>query len=194
MTEQLAALQKQIDALKTKSSRVSVADRVITAVAGGLASLKSKVEAEKWLKEKLWHLYGPQPTEVYVKGDFKGIAFAKFPTTGERDRAVSVLKAAGAHEGGDPVWAKPDLPLEVRVLKRFLFEAKHVLTSIWGYPNTSVYADPDTGILYVGNDIALTLGCPIQSWRSSMAKIGKSTFHPRTGPRSRNLPMRPMAT
>ena len=62
--------------------------KIKTAVLGGLSSMSSVNDAWFWLSNKMWDLYGPQPTEVYSKGEFRGIIFAKFDSNAERDSAV----------------------------------------------------------------------------------------------------------
>ena len=81
-----------------------------------------------WLSNKMWDLYGPQPTEVYSKGEFRGIIFAKFDSEEKRDSAVKLLRQSSLREGGNAVWVKPDKALHQRTLRSFAFGAKYLLT------------------------------------------------------------------
>ena len=91
---------------------------------GGLTWLSTKDEAETWVGNKLWYLYGPQPTETFSKGDFRGLLFVKFTTTGDRDAAVRVLKNVG-----DKIWAKKDEEVEIRVIKGLVFGTKELFVT-----------------------------------------------------------------
>ena len=124
--------------------------KIKTAVLGGLSSMSSVNDAWFWLSNKMWDLYGPQPTEVYSKGEFRGIIFAKFDSEEKRDSAVKLLRQSSLREGGNAVWAKPDQVLHQRTLRSFAFGAKYLLTK-WG--DKGIWADPDTGsVLQGGKD------------------------------------------
>ena len=127
-------------------------DRERIAVLGGLRSLASKEDAATWIKDKLWQLYGPQPTEVYCKGEFRGIIFANFSHNGDRDEAVRLLRKAGCTEGGNTVWAKQDQNLQTRILTTFVFATKRFM----GYDGRSVWADVETGSVWLGEDMVAT--------------------------------------
>ena len=97
-------MQKEIEQLKggVTNKDAAVESKVTTAVLGGLAALTSTDEAWTWVSNKLWHLHGPQPTEVYSKGDFRGIVFLKFRDKADRDEAVKLLRQSSIWEGGMP--------------------------------------------------------------------------------------------
>ena len=124
---------------------------------GGLSSLQNGDAAKDFVSNKLWELYGPQP-EIYIKGEFRGIVFAKFDTNGERDAAVRILRATRCNEGGNVVWAKPDKPADVRVLQSLVFGTKHALgkyydkRQIWGDTNE----EDKSGELWLGSDKVFT--------------------------------------
>ena len=126
-----------------------------TAVLGGLAALTGRDEAVTWLSDKLWSLYGPKPVESYCKGDFKGILFAKFASKGERDTAVALLRSAGYEHEGKKVWAKPDMPLEARTVRSFVFAAKNVMNA-WGWHELDLWADPDAGTLKLAGEVVIS--------------------------------------
>lgn len=126
-----------------------------TAVLGGLVSLAGMDEAETWLTDKLWSLYGPRPVETYCKGDFKGILFAKFSSKGDRDTAVAMLRRANRQHGDNTVWAKPDAPLEERTLRSFMFAAKHVMND-WGWELSDLWVEPEAGVLKLARETIIT--------------------------------------
>ena len=110
---------------------------------GGLREHKSVEDAWCWMADELWKAYGPQPCVVYSKGDFKGIAYAKFRNTDERDAAIQIFE--GLRKGGDGgnVWAKIDKELIPRVLSSFLGGLRWLLGE-WGYRKSFYSFDEDT--------------------------------------------------
>ena len=62
--------------MKTQDPRKN---RALTAVIGNLEALSpSLAQAQTWLKDKLFVLQGPPPTQVYGKGFSQGMVFAEF--------------------------------------------------------------------------------------------------------------------
>ncbi|CAK0860472.1 unnamed protein product [Prorocentrum cordatum] len=125
-----------------------------TMVLGGLQTLVDLDSAKGWVHDKVWELYAPQPEEIYTKGELQGIIFAKFGTIGDRDAAVKAFRKASFKEGGNTVWAKHDQPLQKRVVTSIVFGVKHLLKK-WGYDGKAVWADPEEGKVWVGEDIAV---------------------------------------
>ena len=127
----------------------SEVDRQCTAVIGGLRDADSADDASTWVKDKLWQMWGPQPVEVYCKGDFRSVMFAKFSSKTDRDSAVVLLKQAGG------VWAKADQPIEVRAKASLAFGLKFLLHDKWGYEKYAIWADPESGSVWLGDDMVL---------------------------------------
>ena len=156
-------LHKRIEALELQLSKVSPEGyssngrdaQSTTAIHGGLGALSSMEEATQWLQDKLWTLYGPRVVETYTKGDFRGLLFAKFTSVTDRDNAVTLLRRACCQENGQQVWMKPDLPIEPRTIKSFLFGMKYQLVQ-WGETKAAVWADPEAGTLQIGKRFILT--------------------------------------
>ena len=82
---------------------------------------------------------GLHPQEVYWKGDWNGMLWAKFNNESERDKAVKVLKGCGLGAGG---WAGVDRVLEDRVVGSFLLGLKRHLVD-WGFDRKEVRVDLD---------------------------------------------------
>ena len=93
MSKEIETLKIEIEALKSKHVEPEVLE--CTSLVGGLSSLQNLENAKIWITNKLWKAYGPTPGEIYCKGEFKGIAFIKFGTKGERDAAVQIFREAG---------------------------------------------------------------------------------------------------
>ena len=115
------------------------------AVLGGLFALENLEYAKKWITNKMLSSCGPCPTEMYCKGEFKGILFAKFGTKGERDTAIQIMRKGRCSEGGQQVWMKPDLPIEDRVRHSFVFGVKYLLAGDWGWEEKAIWAEPEGG-------------------------------------------------
>eukprot|EP00929_Paragymnodinium_shiwhaense_P081765 TRINITY_DN42878_c0_g1_i1.p2 TRINITY_DN42878_c0_g1~~TRINITY_DN42878_c0_g1_i1.p2 ORF type:complete len:147 (+),score=39.07 TRINITY_DN42878_c0_g1_i1:159-599(+) len=79
-----------------------------------------------------------------------GVLFAKFRDTHERDAALRRLRDKSSRDGDNEYWAKPDMPLEQRVVQSFLFGAKYLFAK-WGFAKTALWVDLDKSEFYVGN-------------------------------------------
>ena len=103
-----------------------------TAVLGGFGALGNFEKAQKWLSNKLWEDWVPVPVDIHDKGDLKSVIFAKFKSQAERDTAIGLIKSSNDSVSGTEVWAKPEVPLEQRVVKDIAFGAKHVMSEVCG--------------------------------------------------------------
>ena len=153
----LTLMEQEIASLKTSGDHAEDGYcRERTVIIGGLGTLSSVEEAKKWITDQLWHLYGPQPGDIFTKGDFKSVIFAKFASKGQRDTAANLLQKARMTEGGSPVWARPDHPLEMRVLRSLVFGTKYVMKQ-WGYSGLWADAEEGTGVLWYGSDLVFSV-------------------------------------
>ena len=125
LTQQIAQLEVQMRTLM----QTGTDETKLIAVFGGLDSLGDEWEASKWIKDRLWEGYVVPATEYYVKGDFKGLLFAKFSKQDDRDTAVATIRSL-KHDmsDGKRVWAKEEQPLGLRVARQTLFGAKWMLS------------------------------------------------------------------
>ena len=71
-------------------------------VLGGLQSIEDLESAKGWVNNKLWEGYGPKPEEIYSKGEFRGIIFAKFVNNSDRNIAVNILQKVLSTRGATP--------------------------------------------------------------------------------------------
>jgi hypothetical protein len=151
-TKKLDEMRADIEKIKYGPTPQPGDQRSLTAVIGGLHALADQTKATKWLQDKLKELAAPQPIEVYTKGkEFKGLIFAKFTTTADRDLAIGVIRSLAEH-----VWAKKDMAVQARAKERYLFMLKKLLVS-WGFERTSVWIDTSKCSLDVGPDEVLTV-------------------------------------
>ena len=115
-----------------------------TAVFGNLPSTITQRDAEAWLKEKLHNICSIEP-EIFCKGDFKGIMFAKFRSTDARDHAVQEFSKARLSHGMNEIWCNKDRPVPVRCQLGFLFAVKKMLAS-WQFK--ALWVEEDDFALY----------------------------------------------
>ena len=154
----LQGMQKQIDELVRGRPAADAEQNACTAVVGGLAGFGTISEASAWLNDKLTALTAPIPVDTYIKGGtFNGLLFAKFRNKLDRDAAVLRMRSASYQYGGNPVWARPDLPIEKRVPEGFLFGFKRQLVE-WGFQRSIVRIDTDALNMKVGSELAVTAG------------------------------------
>ena len=157
---QMSKLEDELNELrKSSSTGQSPTDEYeCSIVLGGLDAMPSLTEATTWVNNRLWELYGPDAQEVYCKGEYRGIIFVKFSTTGKRRDALRLLKNADCTDGGHDVWIKPNKPLELRVLYSLVFGAKFQLSKY--YDKKTIWADVDDrqtrGELWLGCDKIFT--------------------------------------
>ena len=149
-------LQADICRLKKQSEQSSeILERTRSAVVGGLDHSANGEEACEWLKQTLWDKWMPQPTKMFVKGEFKGRVWAKFGSEDDRNEIVAKLRSLALQQNDKIVWAKPDLPIELRVVSSALFGVKWLLSQ-WGkWERQSLWVDVDEGTLKVGDELIM---------------------------------------
>jgi len=138
--------------LDLKTNTEDVSDRDITAILGGFTEADTIDEAGKWINEQLWWNNGPQPTQHYCKGDWKGFIFIKFQTKRDRDAAVTLFRNFKLKFGSKDIWAKADLPIEKRVQESVLYGVKKLFIS-WGYEKLAIWIDNEKHTIQIGSDI-----------------------------------------
>ena len=168
------------------STESEVADRERTAVLGGLSCLSGEAEAYQWLEDKLWDLYGPTPTHKYIKGDFKGIIFAKFHSKEDRDTAVALIRSMIRTHEDPEVWAKPDMLLAPRTLRSTVFGIKYAMVE-WGWPKESLWADKDAGTVKLAGETVLTVSVEGNELKTEYATGWAEYFDDRRHPEVKEI-------
>ncbi|CAJ1381016.1 unnamed protein product [Effrenium voratum] len=167
--KQLADLQSQLDTLKAVPV-VSKADIAKTVVVGGLEDMPSLNAATQWLTDKLRELGGPCHTGTYMKSStFKGLVFAKFNSSYDRDMAAALLRSASMTCGDKHVWATQDLPIPVRARKMFLLGLRWQLGE-WGFSKREIEVGDEYFSLMIAGKVVVKLTNTIgrRSGRSGM--------------------------
>ena len=143
------------DISRTATPRNQTETGCDTMFVGGLDGFKNKHEAEKWLADQMWWSYAPEPKDWYIKGDdFKGKLFAKFGSPAEAGTALQKVQKLNLKYEDKVIFAKIDLPLEVRLTKSQLFLAKDALVG-HGFDKQGLWVDTNTNTLNCGKDIVL---------------------------------------
>ena len=117
LMDRVMLLEKELRALQGSSSpqtRDQREDRDSTAVIGGLNDFTHKDDAAWWLSDQLWQQYGPQVSEFYCKGAFKGMVFAKFRNKDDRDAAMRALNMTTRRRFGSNQISLCTIELHVR--------------------------------------------------------------------------------
>ena len=104
-----------------------------------------------WVKQTLLKARIDYHTEIFHKGregSFNGMVFVKFRTVEQRDNAIRIFNALKTGLSDGKSFMSPDLPIESRVPRSFLFKFKKLLTDCL-FNRSSVYVDPDLGTISV---------------------------------------------
>ena len=110
-------LELELQNLKLNMADQSTQQRYATTGVFGVGNDGTKEEAKAWLEEKIDNLTGGKPHEIYTKGDFNGIVFAKFDSQRHRDKSVEAFRKANLQRAGSRMWATEDTPIEERACK-----------------------------------------------------------------------------
>ena len=131
--------------------------RALTAVFGGLSALNTFEDTSNWVRSEIQKLNLVNPVDMFTKdpdNNFKGMLFAKFSTTKERDDVVQGFKTISM-DREQSQWVKPDLPASIRAPQSFLFGMKRMLVD-WSFEKSSIVrVEPDTNILSIRGERVL---------------------------------------
>ena len=125
---------------------------------GNIPKVTSLDEAKAWLVKhcRTFGLDPPSPADMYTKGSFSNLVFVKCQTESHRDRLIQSIKDVSKqqreHNQEEPIspqmFAKIDLPFDVRTVEGALYAMKKMLVS-WNFNAACVRYDIRAGILTV---------------------------------------------
>ena len=149
MRSQFAQLQKNFDSFKIETPRVMDTSHPenMTILAGNLPNTESVEEAQEFIRKLCVSSGIPQPADIFPKGEYKGIIWAKCVTLSQRDVLIAKIRSSKGTPEKKP-WAKIDLPIDKRTAENVLFAFKRMLCD-WEYPKQAVKVDTDTCTLKV---------------------------------------------
>ena len=87
---------------------------------------------------------------------YKGMVFAEFKDTYERDMAVTLLRTAGLKNHGKQVWASQDRDPVDRAARNFCYGLKRLFKEHWEVPYNVNISEVAPYTLTVGGELALT--------------------------------------
>ena len=119
------------------------------ALFGGLDNA-TREDAEDWILRKLKEFNVAEPLKIFHKGDsFKGILYAKFSSPDAVTKAAIAFDARDHKLNGKTVWAKKDLPIQIRSPLSFLLGLRWQLLQ-WGFSRSEIKVDDTLRTLSVG--------------------------------------------
>lgn len=132
--------------------------RSLTMVVGNIPDTSSLDEAREWLS-KHCQTYGispPKGPDIYCKGSFSGLLFAKCQSISHRDELIQSIREASKQirettpsvSTTGHLFAKMDLPVDQRTVEGTLYSMKRMLVS-WNFSPACVQFDTQQGTLSV---------------------------------------------
>ena len=153
-------LEQELANMKMQGVREASNKGPLSTVIGNIPNVSSFDEAKVWLNKHcsavgLPPIPGP---DVYCKGSFSGLLFVKCQNEGHRDQLIQSIRdtAKQSRETNgfdDPtgrLFAKFDLPLDVRTVEGALHAMKRMLVS-WNFNPAAIKFDTDKGTLTVAS-------------------------------------------
>ena len=129
-------LRRRIAEVESKFNQTSLEEpSVLFGNLGDLTWTAACEKVTKILDSKL-----EEPSEIYHKGELKGLVFAKFSSTTASDKVITTISKVKPKSGDKEIYCKKDRPLEVRVAFSFLLGLRHQLVQ-WGYSKAAVRVD-----------------------------------------------------
>ena len=118
----------------------------------GVASVE---QAQEWIRKLCVSNGIPQPSDVYSKGDWKGLIWAKCNSFPQRDLLITKIPSMiTTHLEKKKSWAEIDLPIDKRNAESVLFAFKRMLVN-WEFPKGSVRVDTDDCSLKISEKVVL---------------------------------------
>ena len=147
---QISELQKNFESFKLGNpthTESSVHPGNLTVISGNLPNAESVEKAQEFIRKMCVSAGIPQPADVFPKGEYKGLIWAKCTSISQRDVLISKIRNTAGEAGKKP-WSKIDLPIDKRTAESTLFAFKRMLME-WGFANKAVRVDTDSCVLKV---------------------------------------------
>ena len=156
------ALEKELGKMKVSMqvpcSPEPANPRLLSMVVGNMPNASSLEEAKGWLENhcRAFGITAPNSSDVYTKGQTSNLVFVKCQNESHRDRLIQSIRDVSKQQResnmGEPLsnqlFAKIDLPLDVRTVEGALWAMKKMLVS-WNFNAACIKYDIHTGILTV---------------------------------------------
>eukprot|EP00973_Karenia_brevis_P069512 9664570-Karenia_brevis.AAC.1 len=144
----ISELEARLRAMSLESKEKEVRDKFCkSALFGGFGKADGSESSKEWLGNQLLSLTGERPDDIYHKGEWNGLLFAKFPTKEKRDHSLEKFRRARPSKGGSQTWGTEDLPVKDRIQKQVLFAAKKLMIE-YGHDKFLTWVDVTNFALY----------------------------------------------
>ena len=138
-----------------KDARVSD-DQSLTVVMGNLDNKSIEAHCTSWMTKQIESICHVSPTRTYVKGEFRGMLWMVFASQSQRDLVVEFLNKQKVAMTSRVIWVAPDLPLPMRVEKKFLFALKKLLLT-WGWQGFETRVDISSRSLSIDGKVIVVV-------------------------------------
>eukprot|EP00438_Fugacium_kawagutii_P006461 Skav224965 [mRNA] locus=scaffold3893:17080:25909:+ [translate_table: standard] len=154
----IAELEKEVANIRISISTSSTApaakanpiDLHSNIVVGNIPGEATFESAKEWLTKHCQSYRIEPPAEIYTKGPYAGLIFAKCVSPTQRDSILSSIRTLHTSASSAPkTWAKVDKPLNARTVESTLMAMKRMLIE-WEYPRSIIDIDLDAYTLSVG--------------------------------------------
>ena len=124
-----------------------------TALVGNIPGAGDLKQAQEWIIKLCKSENLVPPADIYIKSDkFEGFVFTRYGSEKERDDLIERIQktstAGSSTTGSKRLYAKPDLPLDMRTADSTLFAIKRMLAS-WGFAKNCIQVDTAASTLSV---------------------------------------------
>lgn len=147
---------KRDSANNTRADDRVSSEQLCTLLIGGLHSELGEDVCSKMVSKEIIALCHCTPMKIDSKGQFKCILWAKFESIIIRDRVEEFLRKHNDMFWGATIWCAADLPLAMRVERKFLFSLKRLLMSRAWQP-FEINVDIDSACLQIANHDIMTI-------------------------------------
>ena len=145
----LSMLQEQFENMKFQQvpgCPKDANDRVKNVFVGNIPGCDTFEAAMGWIQNHCKANGITQPHEMFFKTEYRGFVFAKCGSTEEKNKLIASITDAAKKmpiAGNKQLFAKEDLPIDIRLAENCLFQIKRMLTA-WGYNKSSIKVETDS--------------------------------------------------
>ena len=156
----LEELEREMGKMRAPARQEIGNSRFLSMVVGNIPDVSSLEEAKAWLNKHCVKcgLTPPSSMDVYTKGSFSNLIFVKCQSETHRDRFIQSIRdfskfhrdsTQGEVASSSRLFAKVDLPFEIRTVEGALYSMKKMLVS-WNFNALAIKYDIHKGVLAVG--------------------------------------------
>ena len=166
---QVAATMKRVEALEQEIGKLKMVEttprhlessntRPLSMMVGNIPGASSLEDAKSWLDKhcRSVGIVSPGPSDVYKKGSDSNLVFVKCQSESHRERFIQSIRdesrklrdSSPTQAITSQLFAKVDLPFDVRTVEGALYAMKKMLVS-WSFNASCIKYDIHSGVLSV---------------------------------------------